>query len=140
MESQASEAPISIPKVNFEKSPNGAETSPKYSISDQEGQRIGDLMLMYYPRRREVEIGDISVEENDEAGNELRRRGYGLAVYMGIPGLSTPDGNRYTFVSSGQISDNAIRVWESLVRRGLAVQEDSGRYKMIDVGSDQKAA
>lgn len=135
MEPNSSEILRPIPKVRFSETPGSSESMKKYNISDEYGAPVGEVSLLYYSRRKEIEIGMVEIPEEG-----LRNQGYGLAIYEGIGHLASPDGLKYRLVSSGQPSENSDRVWESLVKRGLAIKEESGRYVMLESEVEQEEA
>lgn len=135
MEMTQNEPPRPIPAISLIEAPGSSYTLRKYDVHNENGSQIGEVSFLYYPKRREIEIGMVEIPDI-----ESRNKGYGVAIYEGISHLSSPDGVNYKLVSSGQMSEDSLKVWESLVRRGLAVQEDSGRYIMLQTDSEPKAA
>lgn len=104
-------------------------------MAGENGDHIGDMELIYNPRQREMEFGRVTL-----ASEALREKGYGKAMYRKAGSMTTYEGTRYSFVSSMQISEDAIRVWESFVRDGVAIKRPDGRYEMLDTQPEEVAA
>lgn len=119
-----------LPEVTIESEKKGNNLLEKFVVKDVSGSEIGELTLMFYPRRKEMEIGWVSVAD------EKKGVGFGQAIYSKAAGLSAPDGEHYKLVSSGQMSDEAIKTWGRLVERGLAVKTESGRFEMLDASGN----
>ena len=99
-----------------------------YDIQNEKGANIGYIALVYNLESKKVSLAGINIDESE------RGKKYGKAVYEQIPHLPPPIEGNYIFVSSqpDQVSPDAKRVWESLVKDGKAVLREDGYYQMID--------
>ena len=82
------------------------------------GKRIGNFELPLDLDGDNILIGDVEIEE------EYRGKGLGVEIYKAAINLSNKP------IISLLATDEANRVWESLVRRGLAEKTENG-YKSI---------
>lgn len=96
----------------------------KYAVKDTAGIPIGWLEVIYH-------LGGTCALRIVVIDEDKRGIGYGKAIYEQIPNLPSPDGKKYTFTSSTDLSESARRVWESLVKAGKAVLKEDGSYAML---------
>lgn len=118
--------PIPLPQVTFEERPMSLKDDRSFNVLNQAGDRIGDVSLAYESRRGTYEIRNVSVIPKQ------RGQGYGKAIHIAAGARNLHDGKKYILVSSGDLSQGSIGVWESLVRDGLARKVGEFRYEMIE--------
>jgi len=89
----------------------------RVGINKPDGEQIGAFNLAQTGER--TWINDVRIDQVDQHGEELRGKRYAVGAYVGViaalhelerPLESDPQG----------LSDESVRVWESLVRRGVA--------------------
>jgi len=126
MEPNPDRSPSILPQVRFQEIPLDLNDDKLFTVVDQNGERVGRISLIYEPRKSTFEIGSVSVVPT------RRNEGYGKSIHLAAGAMNVHEGQLYKFVSSGELSQGSIGVWESLVRDGLAIRVGEFKYEMID--------
>lgn len=95
------------------------------NILDENGRKIGYVGICEDPDNpSQMLINNIDIENTTRG--EKQHQGYGKLVYIRIAEIVNSYGKR--FVSSSLANTTALRVWESLEKRGLA-KKDTAKQK-----------
>jgi hypothetical protein len=101
-----------------------------YSISNKEGVPVGKL--------RVEDVGN-GKSEIKGSGVRVQGEGYGKQLYEETIQSEAEKGKIVVSDQNGVTSPEATHVWESLVRRGLAIKLENGTYESLPISEPIKA-